>query len=117
MCCISALLVLGVLLCSLLQWLSDFSNTFRLTNFLFCGHGFLHRSLLCTLAEEGDYATLEDILQALRIHHAGKVVSRADRNGDTPLHLACRRGFTYCAEALLRKDAKTRSFFFLLLKL
>ena len=59
-------MALGVLTSCLLQWLSDYSNTFRLTNKLTCGRGFLHRSLLCSLVEEGEHEKLRAVLEGIR---------------------------------------------------
>ncbi len=102
------LVVPSLITCGLLQWLSNFSNLFRLTNRLTFGHGFLHRSLLWSLVSEGDNVTLGNILSALRASNLADVVSRQDRDGNTPLHVACQRGHSRCAKLLLEKAAKTR---------
>ena len=104
-CVILSLLVLGsVPAYSLLQWASDYGVMFRQTNR--CGgKGFLHRSLLESLVKEGDHENLEAILEDLTTSRR-KEVSRQNSKGDTPLHIACRKGDEVSVRLLLSHSAK-----------
>ncbi len=76
---LNVMLFLSCLLCCLLQVLSNYANVFRLTHWLtlFKG-GYLHRSLLCNLAESGDHVELAKILGMVRDSSTKQAVNRPD---------------------------------------
>ncbi len=106
---LNVFLVLSFLLCCLLRVLSDYGNVFKFTNFLTCGRGgFLHRSLLCSLATYGDHKELGKIVSLTSSTTLKRAINRPDFQGNTPLHIASRKGYARCVKILLERGAKPR---------
>ncbi len=86
---ICGLLVASLLITILTQWLSNFLNLYKITKFLTGGKGYMHRSLICTLVEDGNHKMLERLFQDAS--DVKEMICRPNRYGDTPLHISCRQ--------------------------
>ncbi len=86
-----ALYLFVSLLCSwFLQWFSDHSNAFWLTNKFPPGKGVIHRNLIHDLILDKDVGTLQNIAETFS-EDLREVLNRPYQNGDTALHILSRR--------------------------
>ncbi len=100
------LLACGLLITTFLQWSSDYYNFFVYSNYISGGHGIIHRSLVCSVVENGNIGMLRVILA--KSQNEAKIsldISKADSYGDTPLHLACENGDARMVATLIEHNA------------
>ncbi len=106
---LTVLLAVSLFLSFLLQCLSNPSHLLKCSNCCcrWCGGGIPQRSHLTSLVEAGDVDSLCKVLGPLSKKDRKKVVKRPDSEGNSLLHIACRRGHGTCVAALLLEmDAK-----------
>ncbi len=80
------LLLASVLVGCLLQWLSDYAKFCLFTKWLFCGRGYIHRSIMFDHINDGDCQRVELMLKHCRVNPAD--LNRPNAQGRTVLHEA-----------------------------
>ncbi len=105
--------VLIVVLCdclalgAILQWMSNYLNVYKYTKWIRRGNGYIHRSLLCTAVQEGDHNTLENVLAGKNKKRLCEMISRPNKMGNTPLHIAVAIDDCHSVQLLIKNGGDT----------